>query len=158
MDFEFFSGLNVFSKHKLLTELRFIISNPQSAYTIDENKLGSILYTEACPTMRAFWQNLLKYIIIDVSFDNIPTTPIIIMRYKKEDIDISVRASTKDNIITKLFYQGTKIYLHNLDNLEKSVYLEFMVIFRQLYNLISGLVPPSILDSNVPMCSVLSTA
>ena len=78
------------------------------------------------------------------------------MRYKKEDIDISIRASTKDCITTQIFYQG--IRFNNLCNIEKSICIEMGLILRELSNLIIQIVPTPITDTNLPECTVLAFA
>ena len=166
--------LNVFSQHNLFTTLKKVVAEPRSAYSIDKETIGSILETEACPTLTAFWQNLLNYIIFDVSFESPkgllykgihpfegmypqnPVIPNICMRYKKEDIDISIRASTKDCIAIQMFYQGVRITdLHNIDS---TIGLEIARIIRELSDLIISLVPLTTSDSNIPLCSVLPCA
>lgn len=160
MDNNIVFKLNAFSQHNLFTTLNKVLSETRSAYSIDKETIGSILETEACPTLTAFWQNLLNYIIFDVSFEGAYpqnlVIPNICMRYKKEDIDISIRASTKDCIAIQKFYQGVRITsTHNIDD---TVCLEIARIIRELSDLIIALVPLSTPDSNIPMCSVLPCA
>jgi len=170
MDNHIVFELNAFSKHNLFNKLKKVVSETRSAYSIDKETIGSILETEACPTLTAFWQNLLNYTIFDVSFESpkgllykgihpfeeakpIPVIPNICMRYKKEDIDISIRASTKDCIAIQMFYQGVRITsTHNIDD---TVCLEIARIIRELSDLIIAFVPLSTPDSNIPMCYVL---
>ncbi len=162
--------LNVFSQHNLFTTLKKVVAEPRSAYSIDSETIGSILKTESCPTLTAFWHNLLNYIIFDVSFegeyplvakpfnafDNKSVIPNICMRYKKEEIDISIRASTKDCFTLQMFYQGVRITdLHNIDS---TICLEIAGIIRELSNLIIAVVPMKPLDPNIPACSVLPCA
>ena len=163
-------ALNVFSKHNLYKELNQIVAEKRNAFTLDDETIGRILATECCPTLTTFWQNLLKYTIFDVSFEEtIPLqttlqttlqtplqTTMIIMRYKKEDIDISIRASTKDCITTQIFYQGTR--LNNLYNIDKIICIEIATILRELSNLIIQIVPTPITDTNLPECTVLAFA
>jgi hypothetical protein len=164
--------------------LKKVVAEPRSAYSIDSETIGSILKTESCPTLTAFWHNLLNYIIFDVSFeganplvpkptwafDNKSVIPNICMRYKKEEIDISIRkersplcqsphgfrASTKDCFTLQMFYQGVRITdLHNIDS---TICLEIARIIRELSNLIIAVVPMKPLDPNIPACSVLPCA
>jgi hypothetical protein len=159
--------LNVFSQHNLFTTLKKIVAEPRSAYSIDSETIGSVLKTESCPTLTAFWHNLLNYIIFDVSFegeyplvpkptqafDTNSVIPNICMRYKKEEIDISIHASTKDCLTLQMFYQGVRITdLHNIDS---TICLEIARIIRELSDLIISLVPLTTSDSNIPLCSVL---
>ena len=154
MDNNIVFELNAFSQHNLFNKLKKVVAEPRSAYSIDKETIGSILETEACPTLTAFWQNLLNYIIFDVSFE--PTIPNICMRYKKEDIDISIRASTKDCIAIQMFYQGVRITSTHI--IDDTVCLEIARIIRELSDLIIALVPLTTSDSNIPMCSVLPCA
>ena len=173
--------LNVFSQHNLFTTLKKIVAEPRSAYSIDSETIGSVLKTESCPTLTAFWHNLLNYIIFDVSFESpkgllykgihpfegeyplVPkptqafdtnsVIPNICMRYKKEEIDISIYASTKDCLTLQMFYQG--VLITDLHNIDSTICLEIARIIRELSDLIISLVPLTTSDSNIPLCSVL---
>ena len=145
--------LNLFSKHALFEVFDKVVSKPHNAFMFDDETIGNILHTEGCPTLTTFWQNLLKYIILDVSFEEQSAIPFITMRYKKEDIEILFRASTKDNIEVQLFYKGSR--LDSPHNIEQTVCIEIAFIHRELSNLITRLVPTTP-DSNIPECSVLT--
>jgi hypothetical protein len=147
-------ALNVFSQRRLRIELTKVVSETRSGFSFDEKTIGSILELERCPTLTAFWHNLLNYIIIDVSFETNSSNPNINMRYKKDDIDISVRASTKDCITLQVFYQDTRF--SDLKNLDYNICIEIARIIRHLSDLIIILVPDTNSDPNIPICSVLS--
>jgi hypothetical protein len=148
--------LNVFSRSNVLNLLKNIVSEQRSAYSIDKETIGSILITEYCPLLTTFWQNLLNYIIFDVSFEQNQEIPNIIMRYKKEDIDISIRASTKDCIAIQIFYQGKRIT--EIRNLDSTIIIEISSIIRELTDLIMAIIPDKPLDTNVLLCSVVDCA
>ena len=152
-------ALNVFSKHNLYKELNRIVAKKHNAFIIDNETIGRILATECCPTLTTFWQNLLKYTTFGVSFEEqtIPLqTTLIIMRYKKEDIEISIRASTKDCITTQIFYQDEPII--SLNNISTSICIEIALILRELSNLINAILPTPLRETTLPECSVLTLA
>jgi hypothetical protein len=145
--------LNVFSENNLFKELKNVVSEKRNAYSINDETINKILNTESCPTLIVFWQNLVKNIIFDVLFESESTIPNIIMRYKHEEIDISIHASTKDCIAIKIFYEGCVIT--DLRNLDSNIYNEFAMIIKKMSDLIITIVPDKPVDVNAELCSIL---
>jgi hypothetical protein len=158
--------INAVTRHKLNRLVRNLMYIEQSNYSFDTETIGNILSLENCPTILTYWQNLLKHITFDVSFENTSENVNLRIQYKKEDITenediiISVFASTKDCIAFNLFYLGNPIAITAITNLDMKIQYTFTTIIRDLFKIMSDILPPisaSITTKNSDICQCLET-